>query len=799
MGGGLQTNSLKLKDPSGGHWVLRAVTKDSTRVLPWPQNQTIFLNRMLEHGFTATHPEAALAMPRLSEAVGLLHADPRLLYLPDQQRLGRYRGYITDELVLLERRPHVPKQGGEPESLVGAPSPEGETKFRTTQETIDKTLDQPSKHRVDQEDMLRARLLDMFVGDWDRHQGQWRFAAIPNPDGSKTYRPISRDRDQVFANYDGLGLFLARIASPDVRVLQPFTQSYGSIGWLNYNARNIDPILLNQIPRDRWLAIAKQLQAALTDRVIDEALSTWHPETYALDGARIAANLKTRRDALVEAADAYFMLLNQDVDVLGSTRDDRFDLWFEAGGAVRVSVHLRGKDGTEAPPFFDRVFDPAQTKELRLYGLEGDDTLTVHGGAATSIRVRFVGGPGTDAVTAAPGAGATPLDARAIVFYDAVGGGSIDPSIRVIDERSDEARLNEYDQNENHDPGYGTFLPGLHVDADYGVWLGGRYAYTEQGYKKHPFAARQELQASFATATLGAGLDYKGLFPQSAGTLDQQLDLGLRTPTYTRNFYGLTNRFVPDGPTPDYYRVRQASYLARYGLVGHPGGAWTRVGAQLLGQVIVTEATQERFVSVSNETANALGPRYFAGGRVFAETNTFDDPELPKRGVALHASAEGRWDVAHGRDFSVTWKGAAAAAFPIDRQQRFVLISRAKVEGITGRHAFYFAPTLGGTDLRGYRAEQLAGDVAFAQTTDLRIDVLRIFSGLPGTIGVNLSIDHGRVFGPTASNDYHLNYGGGVWWYILDTIGVSLNYYRGLDGGSRFVFAVGPLFSQTGF
>jgi len=54
------------------------------------------------------------------------------------------------------------------------------------------------------------------------------------------------------------------------------------------------------------------------------------------------------------------------------------------------------------------------------------------------------------------------------------------------------------------------------------------------------------------------------------------------------------------------------------------------------------------------------------------------------------------------------------------------------------------------------------------------------------------------VFSSSMTGDYHLNYGGGVWWCILDVVGVSLNYYRGLDGGSRFVFGIGPLFSQTG-
>jgi hypothetical protein len=246
--------------------------------------------------------------------------------------------------------------------------------------------------------------------------------------------------------------------------------------------------------------------------------------------------------------------------------------------------------------------------------------------------------------------------------------------------------------------------------------------------------------------------------------------------------------------------VRQGWYEARYSLIQHVVGDWTRVGGQLFAQAIVTDATPYRFTSDSPEVTSAVGPRYFAGARLFAEVNTFDDLALPTRGVALHISAEGRSDVVRSRQFSLTWKGAGALALPFDRERRFVLITRASIEGITGDYPFYFAPTLGGTNLRAYHFEQFAGQNTFAQTTDLRIDVLRFHSGLPSTIGLNLSFDHGRVFGPaTTSSAYHLDFGGGVWWSILDAFGVSLSYAHGLDGGSRFVFAVGPLFSQTGF
>jgi hypothetical protein len=800
-GGGLQTRSLKLKDAQGAEWVARAVTKDSSRVLPWPQNQATVLNRFLDHGYTATHPEAALIVPRLSEAVGTLHSEPRLMYLPDQDALGPYRGFIPNQLVLFERKPKKPKEGTLPETLAGPASEAGETTFKSTEQTLAKLMDKPATHRVDQEAMLRARLLDMLLGDWDRHQGQWSFAVIPNEDGAKTYVPVAKDRDQALANYDGLGLFLSRLVTPATRVLRPFDGHMGDIEWLNFNARDIDRVFLNQIPRDRWLAIAREEQAALTDAVIDEAMSTWHPEAYALDGARVTQALRMRRDQLVDTAQQFFWLINHEADVLGSNHDDTVDLWFMDRGAVRVTVRPRDKQGASSAPFFDRVFTPSQTEQLRIYALDGDDALVVHGDAYTSIDVRYVGGQGHDTVAAAPDSGRA-LSTPTLHVYDAPGGATIDRSIAVVDERSNRAELNAYDQFENHDPDFGTFLPSALANPDDGLFLAGVYSYTMQGYKKHPFQERHTIGAAFATATLAAQLNYSGLFPDSLWRFDQQVDLIAKSPTYTRNFFGITNHLVPDDVyRPDYFRVRQAQYVARYGLSYAFAGGRSRVGLQVVGQGLDTLDTPGRFVSVSPDvTPDALGMRFFGGARAYIETNTFDDLQLPKRGVALHASLEGRGDLEHGTDPSLTWRTGGALALPLDTARRVVFITRANVEGIAGPHPFYFAPTLGGVDLRAYHYQQLAGDVAFAQTTDLRVDVFRFATGLPSTVGFNLSLDHGRVFGPSiAAQDYHVDVGGGLWWSLLDWVGVQLGYFHGLDGGSRFTFTLGPLFSQTGF
>jgi hypothetical protein len=786
-GGSLQTNALRLTDPQGGQWTLRPTGKDSSRLMSSDSE-----DHPLDRAFTGLHPEGALAAPRFAEAVGVLHTTPRMMYLPDQEALGKYRGYLGDQVVLLERRANEPKEGELPEEIAGKRTAAGPTKYRSTDEMFEKQMKSPATHRVDPEAMLRARLLDIFMGDWDRHEDQWRWAERPNGDGTFTFLPIPRDRDQVFSNYDGFMMAVARTGSSQARKLHAFTPDYPRLRWLDYNARNMDPVLLNGISRERWMQIAAAMKTELSDAVIDEAMSTWHPDAYALDGEKIKTMLKARRDQLEVAAAELFDDVNLNAEVVGSEGDDRFDLYFREDKTLRLTV--RTKDQGE--PWFDRVYEPAHTDELWIYALEGDDVLRVHGEPNRKIEIRFVGGEGDDLVTAPkePGRGEGIVSARAIDLYDFPNGARIDKSIDVADRRSMLPQLNQYDRFENHEPSALTFVPGLRVDHDVGAELGADLLYVAPGFKKTPWGSRQLISARFSTADLGASLAWQGSFPDSVEVLDQDVLLKVDAPTTTRNFFGYTNRFVDPGVPLDYFRVRQARYEGRYGLSYAYGGDRTRVGVQGLALAVDTEATPGRYVSLSDQTRDALGMHAFIGARIFAQTQTFDSLTLPTRGVGASLSIESRYDLVRGRQFSSTYKAAAAAAIPFGRQHKVVLQSRVSLEGIVGDHAFYFEPTLGDIELRAYHSQQLAGEIAFAQTTDLRFELLRLTS-VPGSGGVIVSVDHGRVFGPSINSDlWHLSAGGSLYLSIMDVMGFSLGYYRGIDGGSTVRFMLGPMF-----
>ena len=56
--------------------------------------------------------------------------------------------------------------------------------------------------KIDQEAVLKARLLDNYIMDFDRHEGQWVWVQNDSA-GYHWYYPIPKDRDQAFIKVQG--------------------------------------------------------------------------------------------------------------------------------------------------------------------------------------------------------------------------------------------------------------------------------------------------------------------------------------------------------------------------------------------------------------------------------------------------------------------------------------------------------------------------------------------------------------------------------------------------------------------
>lgn len=56
----------------------------------------------------------------------------------------------------------------------------------------------------DADNFLKARLVDLIIGDWDRHYDQWRFHDRSGDKKHKDYLIVPRDRDMAMNVTHGL-------------------------------------------------------------------------------------------------------------------------------------------------------------------------------------------------------------------------------------------------------------------------------------------------------------------------------------------------------------------------------------------------------------------------------------------------------------------------------------------------------------------------------------------------------------------------------------------------------------------
>ena len=596
-------------------------------------------------------------------------------------------------------------------------------------------------------------------------------------------------------------LFLARRLAPTTNVYQPFRESISSLKWLNYNARFIDPLFLNRIPKQRWVEIAQEVQRQLTDEVITKAFSHWPKTLYELNGQKIKNKLIKRRDQLTKVAHTFYEQVNKKAKVLGSEDKDIFELTYLNNKQVKLSIR-RKKD--QVAPYFYRTYDAKFTKELRIYALDGEDHLIVDGQPHNAIKIKFVGGPDKDLVQAKKHTQLieTVVTARSIAVYDRPKGLTIDPSIRVNDKRSRSAYKNQHDLHDiHHEPTTYSFLPEFSSNPDDDLFLGANLTLTFSGFKRKPFASSHNIAASVATLTLGAKLDYTGLWPETIGRFDQQLQLHATTPSYTRNFFGLSNTFIDASrPSRQFYQVRQGQLSAGYGLIQRGYEDSFKYGLKVMGLLIDTEPTRDRFVVLSPDVEpKTLTDRYFLGFEAFTSIDTRDNKIYPKQGLVAKISATIKTDVSKNDPDGTSGllQTTIGTHIPFDTSRRLVLSSKIRAAGIIGNYPFYFAPTIGDTELRAYNAEQLAGDGVFVHSSDLRLELFRLRHTLPGAIGIAASFDHGLAFGPnTAAGPHHAMIGATAFWSILNLLGMQISYYHGLQEGQRLTFGLGSLFGQ---
>ena len=747
-GGGFQTKSLRLRDASGKNWVLRSVQKYPERRLPSYLQNTV-AQRILQDQVVTVHPFGALTVPALASALNIVHTNPQIVYVPDDPGLGTYRTEFGNSVLLFEERGAIDT-------------------FRTiNSDQVQMELEEDNNNRLNQKMVLRARLLDMLLGDWDRHEGQWRWEDR-REDGNIMFDPVPHDRDYVFYSTSGVFPWLVSRQYLNAR-FQKFGDQIRDVTIYNYNNRYFDRYFLNALSEDDWNEQIDFVQKTLTDDVIQTAMRRMPDTIYALTGPRLEQTLIARRNHLKDDALEYYRFLSKQVDIPATAKGEVFNVQHKTDGKIAVSIAKTQSPTGGGKPFYQREFDPAVTKEIRVYGMNGDDRFVVSGSGTSPIRIRMIGGDGKDNFEVA----SENPNKRKLLIYDRSDEENTYSSNARL-RTSTDTSVNRFDRrNFRYDVSTPFFSLFYNIDQRAMVSIG--WTWQKNGFRKEPYAARHQLIGGYSPSRGSFAFSYDADWRQVFGKNGLNLHLLSLGPRNLQNFFGTGNETLfpkntNNGKNILYYRNRfdlvNADLRIKRYMAQHV--AWS---AGLTAQYYASSADDNanRFLSVydlAHRDEQVFLNRVHAGVGAGLEVDTRRSAFLPTNGVLFHTDVRAMHQM-RGEDRSfVSLLSDFSFYLRLSRDSGIVFANRVGGGTTFGEPTFYQMMQLGGQrNLRGFNTFRFTGRSMLFHNAELRLKLFQFTSYLfPGTFGLIGFNDLGRVWMPDEkSTTWHHGYGGGVY------------------------------------
>lgn len=743
--GGQQSLGLALEGEDGRDYTFRGIDKDPSGVLP-DDLQDTFIEGIVQDQISAAHPAGALVAEELSRAAGVPTVDSRIVVMGDDPALGEFRDAFAGRLGTIAVFPQPVSETN--------PGFEGVTEIIDHLELYERIRASP-EDRVDAEALLRARLFDVLIGDWDRHRKQWRWAKTP---GDDAWRPIPEDRDQAFSRFDGVILGIARTVQPR---LVAFEDDYPRILGLTWNGWEQDRVLLTGLEWPVWERIARDLQTRVTDAAIDRAVRRMPPEYYALEGDRLETALRSRRDGLLDAARDFYEFLAQTVDAHATRRSEVARIEWEAGGHLHVTIFEDAADARpRGEPVFERTFLPDETDEVRVFLYGGDDRVLVRGPAG-GIRLRVIGGDGEDVLDDS--------DSGSTQYYDASGATDLrrGPGT-ALDTREYEAPVPVPHVPWLPPRDWGsqtTSLPLSGWSEDFGFFLGGLVDHRRFGFRKNPYSSRHTIAGGYAFGAATPRVEYNGelrLENSDAYWSVRALVGGLELLRY----FGPGNE-TTDDRSPEFFEVEQTQFHVSPGYTFPIGDSFEATLAPL-AKFTSNEENPDHLVG--QQQPYGSGDFGQLGASLGLKLDTRDAVSAPTRGVHLRATGTiypSWWDV---QETFGQLSGDVSTYLTTPGRLQTTLALRVGGQQNWGMYPFHESAFIGGGGffggrqaVRGLLQNRFAGDAALFGNAELRTRLGRIKLGIPAEVGIVAFADVGRVFLEEEDSDtWHDGLGGGI-------------------------------------
>jgi len=778
-GGGHQSYSIRLEDENGKEYSMRSLRKNALKFLKFKipgiaytedDYDDTFTEEVISDFFTTAHPYMQLVINPLARAVKVNHSSPSLFYIPKQERLGDLNAQFGNELYFIEERPSDEQINfkGYKRTL----DEKGKIKdFESTTDMLEKIKSDES-YTVDQRDFIRARIFDMLIGDWDRHQDQWRWVEYEKENGDKEFQPVPRDRDNAFPKFDGATMKLVKLFVPMARPWQTYGPEIKDVKWLNNAGNRLDQVILTKHGTEVWEEEAKFIQENLTKEKIEAAFRNLPKEVQDETSEKIKGNLVKRLKNLPRYAEEYSNYLNKTVVLHATEKDDKIEIMRLPDGKTKIVLkRLLSDDPNEK--FYERVFDSNETNEIYIYGLGDDDIFEVSGEGNKKILVRLIGGYGEDVFKIA--------NKKAIKVYD-----WIHEEIKFENEKPQHQLTDVYKTNTFHwrffEENSNVLAPNIGFRSDDGFYLGLRDVYIGNGFNGNKFKQKHSLAANYYFKFKAVELAYSGIYANIFPKWNLETAAYFTNNRFSNNFFGIGNETenLEDSVGRDFYRSRMQKVRFSAGIAYHT------LRFKAIYESFKVRELSDRFFIPANLDPLVFGSQNFVGLETSALYDLADANDFPSKSIVFGLTAGFKANTSIAKNKFGYLKFKAGFSHKLIPSGDLVFGTLGEVNTNFGDdYFFYHAPSLGGNNgLRGFRDERFSGKTYFYQTTDLRLRLKRYITAVaPITVGVYCGFDYGRVWTPKDSSAvWHTSQGAGFWASGLNFLTFNTGYFNSVEG-----------------
>lgn len=745
-GGTHQTKSLLLKNKAGKFYIMSSIEKYPLILLPQALRQT-FAKSWLNDAMSAQYPYGAVIAADLAAAVNVSHTKPTIGWVAPDTHFGYYEKEFAGKICLIDER-----------------EPGSDSSINTG--NMVKLLNKDINNRVDSVEFFKARLLDWFLGDWDEHEDQWRWQSKMR-NGVRYFTAVPHDRSEVFFTNQGL---VPGIASREwvARYLKGYNAGPKSINDFYYNDHTLNTRFMTQIGYKQWMQVTRDFAAALTDDVLEKSLQKMPLAIYRIRHKELLAQMKKRRNSLVDAAETYYRFFNRRVDIKATDQSEKFSIRDTLNGGLIIQTTVPAEKSRQNV-LFSRVFDPKITKEVRLYISKGDDSVFIDK-KTSRIKVRIIGGNGHKQ-------------------YNIV---NASPSVNVYEKVNTAtfmgAAQNNVDKHISNDTSnvayiptnlYHTLLPLLKLgyNVDDGYYADAGFKYIHEGFRKDPGSSQQVI-LGHSFGTKAARFSYTGEWVNAIDKADAEIAVKIEFPKVI-NFFGRGDQtpFYKVGGYQDYYRARFNFYTADATLrfQNLAGTTSLRIGPSIQYYHAVSDNNGHLINNASlihtYDSTTVNKDKMHAGLVVTYTNDKRNNKALPDWGVYVNARIQAYAGVGNYSRSFIQAIPEAILYKSVDTKSNFVISERIGGGITVGKTTYYQSFFLGGdNNLTGFKQDRFAGQQMMYNNLEARIKMSDFVSYImPGQFGFTVAYDIGRVWVKNENaNGWHNSVGGGIYFSPSD-------------------------------